>query len=176
MKAPSRTAQLPVEHHLLRRVKAPYPTKLQLSALRNPSGAQTLATSLRSRSQHHFFCIPSLIERTKSIYIRARVAVLYAGLSTHNPLRSFKVFLKKQSSRSGQFLSASKKVGLCLMSLAMLSFAAFASDDDVVPDNYLMGMHVKHTNNAGGLNGKGNIPTPHGFPAGVDTLTNFTGH
>ncbi len=86
------------------------------------------------------------------------------------------MFLKKGSSRSGQFLSASKKVGLCLMSLALFSFSAFAADDDVVPDNYLMGMHVKHTNNAGGLNGKGNIPTPHGFPLGVDTLTNFTGH
>lgn len=86
------------------------------------------------------------------------------------------MFLKKGSSRSGQFLSTSKKIGLCLMSLALFSFAAFASDDDVVPDNYLMGMHVKHTNNAGGLHGKGNIPTPHGFPAGVDTLTNFTGH
>ena len=86
------------------------------------------------------------------------------------------MFLKKGSSRSGQFLSASKKVGLCLMSLALLSFSAFAADDDVVPNNYLMGMHVKHANNAGGLHGKGNIPTPHGFPLGVDTLTNFTGH
>ena len=86
------------------------------------------------------------------------------------------MFLKKGSSRSGQFFSASKKVCLCLMSLALFSFAAFASDDDVVPNNYLMGMHVKHANNAGGVHGKGNIPTPHGFPLGVDTLTNFTGH
>lgn len=86
------------------------------------------------------------------------------------------MYLKRTASRSGHFLSASKKVALCLMSVALLSFSAFAADDDVVPDNYLMGMHVMHANNAGGLNGKGNIPTPHGFPLGVDTLTNFTGH
>jgi hypothetical protein len=36
--------------------------------------------------------------------------------------------------------------------------------------------HPLHINHAGGLNGKGNIPTPHGFPAGVDTLANFTDH
>jgi hypothetical protein len=37
---------------------------------------------------------------------------------------------------------------------------------------------VKHANlnHAGGLHGKGNIPTPHGFPQGVDTIANFTDH
>ena len=37
-------------------------------------------------------------------------------------------------------------------------------------------MHSIHTNHSGGLHGKGNIPTPHGFPAGIDTLVNFTDH
>src|SRR5438128_5879297 len=53
---------------------------------------------------------------------------------------------------------------------------ALINGPDDLPAN--AGLHVKHTNNsnAGGLHGKGNIPTPHGFPEGVDTLVNFTGH
>ena len=52
-----------------------------------------------------------------------------------------------------------------------------AAESDQLPANYLAGMnHPLHINHAGGLNGKGNIPTTHGFPLGVDTLTNFTDH
>lgn len=60
--------------------------------------------------------------------------------------------------------------------VAVLSASAFAADSHQLPANFLAGMHVLHANNAGGLHGKGNIPTPHGFPAGVDTIVNFTGH
>src|SRR5579863_2014794 len=50
-----------------------------------------------------------------------------------------------------------------------------AQESDQLPPTYLAGMsHSLHVNNAGGLHGKGNIPTPHGFPLGVDTLVNFT--
>ena len=63
-----------------------------------------------------------------------------------------------------------------LLALCTFSITAFSQDSDSVPNNALAGMHVKHTNNAGGLHGKGNIPTPHGFPVGIDTLVNFTGH
>ena len=50
-----------------------------------------------------------------------------------------------------------------------------AQESDQLPPDYLNGMsHPLHFNHAGGLNGKGNIPTPHGFPLGVDTLVNFT--
>jgi hypothetical protein len=52
-----------------------------------------------------------------------------------------------------------------------------AQESDQLPPTYLAGMaHPMHANRAGGLNGKGNIPTPHGFPLGVDTLVNFTDH
>jgi hypothetical protein len=52
-----------------------------------------------------------------------------------------------------------------------------AQESDQLPADYLGGVsHPLHVNNAGGLNGKGNIPTPHGFPVGVDTLLNFTDH
>lgn len=60
--------------------------------------------------------------------------------------------------------------------LALMSFAAFAQDNDAVSPNYLSHAHIMHINHAGGLHGKGNIPTPHGFPQGVDTLVNFTDH
>lgn len=45
--------------------------------------------------------------------------------------------------------------------------------------NFLAGTHIKQASNnskAGGIHGKGNIPTPHGFPQGVDTIVNFTDH
>ncbi len=61
--------------------------------------------------------------------------------------------------------------------IGLFVLAAFAQDNDALPKNFLAGAHVKHLNaNAGGLHGKGNIPTPHGFPVGVDTIVNFTGH
>jgi hypothetical protein len=57
------------------------------------------------------------------------------------------------------------------------SVALSATESDQLPANYLAGRkHPLHINNAGGLHGKGNIPTPHGFPLGVDTLVNFTDH
>lgn len=59
---------------------------------------------------------------------------------------------------------------------ALFSVTAFAQDDDALPANSLATAHVMHANHAGGLHGKGNIPTPHGFPQGVDTLVNFTHH
>jgi hypothetical protein len=59
--------------------------------------------------------------------------------------------------------------------LALMSLAAFAQDD-ALPPNYLSSTHIMHDSNAGGLHGKGNIPTPHSFPQGVDTLVNFTNH
>jgi len=55
--------------------------------------------------------------------------------------------------------------------------ALYAAESDQLPANALAGAHHSlHFNNAGGLHGKGNIPTPHGFPQGVDTLVNFTDH
>lgn len=59
----------------------------------------------------------------------------------------------------------------------LCSIAAFAQDNDALSPNALAGMHGKFAHpNPAGLKKQGNIPTPHGFPAGVDTITNFTGH
>src|SRR5579864_2619919 len=64
---------------------------------------------------------------------------------------------------------------LCLMLILNFSVtASLALEPDQLPANFLGGKHPIHLNNAGGLHGKGNIPTPHGFPAGVDTIVNFT--
>jgi hypothetical protein len=69
-----------------------------------------------------------------------------------------------------QFGSLVLIVGLC-------SLTAFAADPDALPANALRGMHVKHAHpSPSHFKKKGNIPTPHGFPLGVDTITNFTGH
>jgi hypothetical protein len=69
-----------------------------------------------------------------------------------------------------------RKFTSCFFLVALFSVIAFAAESDELPINFLAGMRVLHANHAGGLHGKGNIPTPHGFPQGVDTLTNFTGH
>jgi len=69
-----------------------------------------------------------------------------------------------------------KKFAFCMLFLSIFTFAAFAADEDEVPANFLSTKHTIHANHAGGIHGKGNIPTPHGFPVGVDTLVNFTGH
>jgi len=70
-----------------------------------------------------------------------------------------------------------KKVVFCLLSLAIFTLTAFAAQNsNELPKNFLSSKHPIHANHAGGLHGKGNIPTPHGFPAGVDTLINFTNH
>jgi hypothetical protein len=70
-----------------------------------------------------------------------------------------------------------KKFAFCILSLAMFTLTAFAAENRELPKNFLSGKHPIHVNQAGGRHGtRGNIPTPHGFPAGVDTLVNFTGH
>jgi hypothetical protein len=68
-----------------------------------------------------------------------------------------------------------KKLAFCTL-LLLFASAAFATESDQVAPNFLNTKHPLHHNNAGGLHGKGNIPTPHGFPVGVDTLVNFIGH
>ena len=62
-----------------------------------------------------------------------------------------------------------------LLALSIFGFSAVAQDNDALPPNYLAGMHVMHANNSANLEKKGNIPAPHGFPLGVDTIVNFTG-
>ena len=65
----------------------------------------------------------------------------------------------------------------CLLLAGLCTFSSFAQDSDALPANYLAGTHVKHMNvPPGGAKKRGNLPTPHGFPLGVDTITNFTGH
>ena len=59
----------------------------------------------------------------------------------------------------------------------LFTVAAFAADSDALPANALVGMHIKHSHpSPSNFKKQGNIPTPHGFPLGVDTITNFTGH
>jgi hypothetical protein len=59
---------------------------------------------------------------------------------------------------------------------ALCSFTAFAQDNDALPNNALAGAHKKATHpSPASLKTTGNIPTPHGFPVGVDTIVNFTG-
>lgn len=67
-------------------------------------------------------------------------------------------------------------LGLMLLALFSFSFAAFAQDSDAIPPNTAAGMHILHANNSANAHKRGNIPTPHGFPQGVDTITNFTDH
>lgn len=62
-----------------------------------------------------------------------------------------------------------------LLALFSFSFAAFAQDGDSLPRNALAGKHPIHANNSANAHKNGNIPTPHGFPLGIDTITNFTG-
>jgi hypothetical protein len=71
-----------------------------------------------------------------------------------------------------------KKLAPWFLLLALFCFTvtAFAAEADQVPANFLQGVHPKSDNKVIGLHSKGNFPTPHGFPQGVDTLTNFTGH
>jgi hypothetical protein len=70
-----------------------------------------------------------------------------------------------------------KKFAFCILSLALFTLTAFAAqNNNELPKNFLSTKHPIHASKAGGVHGKGNIPTPHGFPAGVDTLVNFTDH
>lgn len=78
--------------------------------------------------------------------------------------------------RSKVFSVAAQFV-LCLLVMVFASFPLLAVENDELPTNFLLGMGKPlHNNNAGGVNKRGNFPTPHGFPQGVDTLVNFTGH
>ncbi len=64
-----------------------------------------------------------------------------------------------------------------LVALCGFNLAALAQDNDALPPNFAAaGLHVLHANNSANAHKNGNIPTPHGFPAGVDTLVNFTDH
>jgi len=64
-----------------------------------------------------------------------------------------------------------------LAALCGFSLAALAQDNDALPPNFAAaGLHVRHANNSPQAHKQGNIPTPHGFPLGVDTLVNFTDH
>lgn len=63
-----------------------------------------------------------------------------------------------------------------LVALCAFSMAALAQDNDALPANFAQGLHVIHGNNSANAHKQGNIPTPHGFPLGVDTLVNFTDH
>lgn len=73
--------------------------------------------------------------------------------------------------------SAALQLVLCLLVTAFAATPLFAAEDDELPANFLQSMGKPlHNNNAGGVNKRGNFPTPHGFPQGVDTLVNFTGH
>ena len=70
-----------------------------------------------------------------------------------------------------------KKFAVCILSLAMCTLSAFAAQNkNELPKNFLTSKKSIHANKPGGLHGKGNIPTPHGFPVGVDSLLNFTDH
>ncbi len=63
--------------------------------------------------------------------------------------------------------------------LLVLAFCAtaFATDEDALPANFLGSAHPISASKQLRFHGRlGNIPTPHGFPAGFDTITNFTGH
>jgi len=64
-----------------------------------------------------------------------------------------------------------------LLALSGFSLTALAQDDDALPSNFAAaGLHIQHANNSANAHKQGNIPTPHGFPLGVDTLANFTDH
>lgn len=67
---------------------------------------------------------------------------------------------------------------LCVVLIFCFSATfCLAAEPDELPANYLAGMNVKNANVKGGfIHGRGNIPTPHGFPQGVDTIANFIGH
>lgn len=69
------------------------------------------------------------------------------------------------------------RVARLLMLLALFGFslAALAQDNDALPANAAAGFKIRHANNQASLGTKGNTPTPHGFPLGVDTIVNFTG-
>ena len=70
-----------------------------------------------------------------------------------------------------------KYFALPILLAGVFTFAAFAQENDALPRNFLSNAHAHHLNvNPMKLHGKGNIPTPHGFPLGIDTLTNFTDH
>lgn len=70
-----------------------------------------------------------------------------------------------------------RKLSFCFCLAALCNFTALAQSRGQVSKNFLKGKHIFHTHpDPRAFKAKGNIPAPHGFPAGVDTITNFTGH
>ena len=70
-----------------------------------------------------------------------------------------------------------RKLAFCFCLTALCSFTVLAQTRGQLSKNFLKGKHIIHTHpNPSVFKAKGNIPAPHGFPAGVDTITNFTGH
>jgi hypothetical protein len=70
-----------------------------------------------------------------------------------------------------------RKLAFCFCLTALCSFTALAQTRGQLSKNFLKGKHIIHTHpDPSAFKVKGNIPAPHGFPAGVDTITNFTGH
>lgn len=63
---------------------------------------------------------------------------------------------------------------LTLLALMAFSVSAFAQDPDALPPTFTAGKHGMPADNSANLQKRGNIPTPHGFPLGVDTIVNFT--
>ena len=70
-----------------------------------------------------------------------------------------------------------REFGFLILIVGLCSLTALAADSDALPANALAGMHVKHAHpSPSNFKKQGNIPTPHGFPLGVDTIVNFTDH
>ena len=67
---------------------------------------------------------------------------------------------------------------LCaLLVVSVASVYSFAIDSDQLPAGSIHGLHVKSDSQLNRVHSKqGNIPTPHGFPQGIDTIVNFTHH
>jgi hypothetical protein len=63
-----------------------------------------------------------------------------------------------------------RKLVFCFCLAALCGFTALAQTRGQVSKDFLKGKHVIHTHpSPGAFKAKGNIPVPHGFPAGVDT-------
>lgn len=69
-----------------------------------------------------------------------------------------------------------RKLALFFCFTALCSFSALAQTRGQVPKSFMKGKHVIHVHPAAGaLRGKGNMPNKNSFPAGIDTIVNFTG-
>src|SRR5437868_1159089 len=64
-----------------------------------------------------------------------------------------------------------------LLVMSVASVCSFATESDELPAGSLHRLHVKSDSQLNKVHAKqGNIPTPHGFPQGIDTVVNFTHH